>query len=287
MRTLILITDSNFNDVYVSVLKHRILSTFPNFYIFEYFIPHTHNNLNSTAAYILLNEHNFSPSTLFYVEINTPEKILHQKILLIQYNQKWILTPDNGILGLLEKNKIQKIYEWKEHIQSSFYSKNEMLNALKNIVQSEFKVSTDFIEREYTNCKRINWPSVVEKSISATEKRITLPILYIDSYNNIILLFHRSDYEKYTQQYDISIKLPLGDTVFKIAATYNEENFNELVAIFNDAGYLEIALNGSSLAPLIANKDIYHGTSYPILLVLKQKQKEYDKTNSQNELSAR
>lgn len=273
MLPLILISDNDSKDIYNSVLKYKILTQCHDVQIFEYYVNSNADKVNNAASYILLHEHHFPENTVFFVEVNTAENIESQKILLIHYHQKWILTPDNGIIGLLDKEKIKHIFCWEETIQTSFYGIHEMLNALKNLVNSRFLVSKDFSKISFEKCKKLYWNSKIERELNNKEKNIVLPLLYTDSYHNLIFNFKKQEYEQYIQEYNVEIKLPLGDVIKTIHSTYNQKNTNEPVAVFNDAGYLEIAINGAALAPLVVTQDIYTGTNFSILLHLKPKQK--------------
>ncbi|GIV27751.1 MAG: hypothetical protein KatS3mg027_1565 [Bacteroidia bacterium] len=270
MIPFILITDSNLHDIYLSILKYHILSTHPHLTIFEHCINSSENKVNKAAAYILLNEHHFPDNTIFFIETNIPQKIETQKILLIQYHQKWIFTPDNGLIGLLEQNKIQNVYYWKEHIHSSFYSKNEMLNALKNFVVNQFNISNDFKPITNKNYIQLHWPDIIEHSSNTNIKKIFIPILYIDSYDNIILQFKKTQYESLLNNYNVTIHTPY-EKINTISKTYNYVDNASTIALFNDAEYLEIASNGGKLASLIAHKDIYSEPTYLIYVELKPK----------------
>lgn len=272
MLPFVLITDSNNQDIYFSVLKYHILSIHPQFSIFEYYINSFENKVYRAAAYILLNEHYFPKNTIFYLEINIPQKIDDQKLLLIEYNQKWIFTPDNGLIGLLEQEKIQNVYYWIEPIQTSFYSKNEMLHSLKNFIENNLSISEKFIPFLDKKYIQFHWPQIIERTYSNNSiKKLIVPILYIDSFENVILHFKRTTYNNLLLNYDITINLPL-EKIKTISNTYNSVDNNNSVAFFNDAGYLEIAFNGSKLASLIADKDIYSQSTYLINLELKPKQ---------------
>ncbi|GIV29220.1 MAG: hypothetical protein KatS3mg028_0286 [Bacteroidia bacterium] len=272
MLPLILISDNTPEDIYNSVLKYHLLSKIPHAGIFEYYVRSSMSEaLYHAAAYILLNEHYFEKNTVFFIEINISEQIQQQKILLIQYNTKWILTPNNGITGLLEQEKIKQIYFWKEYITTSFYAKNEMLNALKNFVFSNFEITKDFTPISYEECKKTYRPSITENIISEKEKNLIIPALYIDSYQNLICLFKKKDYEHYSKDYDITIKLPLSEKITTIQNTYNQQPSDQTIALFNDAGYLEIAVNGGHLSSLVLDRNIFTGTSTSILLNLKKK----------------
>lgn len=269
MHSVVIITNTGNNDIYLSVLKYQIKHQIQNIDIFE-FVTSIHNNIQESAAYLLLNAHHFDTNTIFYIENNIAQQINAQKILIIHYNNKWIVTPDNGLVGLIEKDKIQNIYCWKESITTSFYAKNEMLNALKYLIKNEFKINNDLSELSISECKKIHWTSIIERNIGNDKKQIVVPILYIDKYQNIILNYKQTDYLKYSQEYDIQIRLPF-HKIQEIHQNYNEVENNDVVALFNDAGYLEIAVNGGYLANLVAHKDIYSGDTYHILLELKKK----------------
>lgn len=271
MLPVILISEFGSEDIYNSVLEYHIQKISENIRIFSYFTSFHHTDkIYKAGAYILLHSSQFTKNSVFFVETNASEKTDCQKILLIQYDHQWILTPDNGLMGLLEKNKIRHIYYWKEFIQTSFYAKNEMLNALKKLIHGNFLIDDEFNEISYNECKKINWPSLIEKEYS-NEKKLIVPLMHIDSFGNLIFLFTKQNYIEYSKIYDISIKLPLRVTIENISTHYNEINTNEQLAIFNEAGYLEIATNGDALAPLIAHKDIYSGASYSLLMTLKPK----------------
>lgn len=269
MHSVVIITNTGNNDIYLSVLKYQIKHQIQDVDVFE-FVTSIQNNIQETATYLLLNEYHFDTNTIFYIENNIAQKINAQKILIIHYNNKWIVTPDNGLVGLIEKDKIQNIYCWKENITTSFYSKNEMLNALKFLIENSFSISKHLSTLNFDECKKIYWASIIERNIGHNKKQIVVPILYIDKYQNIILNYKLSDYLKYSQEYDIQIRLPFHQ-IQKIHQNYNEVENNDVVALFNDAGYLEIAVNGGYLAKLVAHKDIYTGDTYHILLELKKK----------------
>lgn len=271
MQPLILMTNTSNDDIYLSVLKYCLYSISPQFNILEYYIKPHHSSVNKAAAYILLNNHSFQPHTIFYLEINISQKIHQQKILLIQYHNKWIFTPDNGIVGLLEKDKIQNIYSWKETIKSSFYAKNEMLNALKCFIENTSSVTNDFKPISSDECTQIQWPDIVEKDKPSTNtKKIFIPVLYIDKYDNIILNLKKETYNVWLKNYDISVHLPFTEHK-KISSTYNDGNNNETIILFNDAGYMEIANNGGHIASLTAHKDIFSEPTYLITIELKPK----------------
>ncbi len=271
MLPLLIISDNNNEDVYFSLLKYSIWRAVPDVYIFEYCVSKSADKINKAAAYILLNEHSFSENSVFYIEVNIGYLFgSNQKILLIQYNNKWILTPDNGLAGLLEKEKIQKIYDWKEPICTTFYAKNEMLNALKYLVNHSFVVGHQLREIGIEKCQRLNWWSMVERRKNNDEKILLLPILLIDSYGNIILNFRKRDYELLCEKYDVKIQLPYS-TIDEINDTYNQKGTNKEVAVFNDAGYLELLINDGGLAQMIVHQDIYSGANYHISLLLKLK----------------
>lgn len=269
MHSVVIITNTGYNDIYLGVLKYQIKHQIQDVDIFE-FVTSIQNSIQESAAYLLLNEHHFNTNAIFYIENNIAQQINAQKILMIHYNNKWIVTADNGLVGLIEKDKIQNIYCWKETITTSFYAKNEMLNALKFLIKNSFSISKHLPTTSLDECKKIHWTSIIERDIGNDKKQIVVPILYIDKYQNIILNYKLSDYLKYSQEYDIQIRLPFHQ-IQKIHQNYNAVENNDVVALFNDAGYLEIAVNGGYLANLVAHKDIYSGDTHHILLELKKK----------------
>ncbi len=270
MITLVLISDNNYNDIYTSVLKYHLISKIKDAHIYEYYLLNNDNKIYNTGAYLLLNEHNFPENSIFFIETNTPKYIPQQKILVIQYNHKWIFSPDNGVIGLLEKNKIQNIYYWKETISTSFYSKNEMLNALQNLILNNFSINKNFTITSLEHCETLNWQTITERTLPNGDKILLIPALYIDSYGNIILNFKKSDYESYKNQYEVKITLPF-DTITSVHSVYNLEDNNNVMAIFNDAGYLEILIKNGNFFNLIMPKNLYNHDSPTISIIMKPK----------------
>lgn len=272
MKNLVLISDNNHNDIYTSALKYHITAEIKDIHIFDYFLPNNSRKIYNTAAYLLLNEHHFTDNTVFYIETNFSQNTSQQKILIIQYNHKWIISPDNGIAGLIEKNKIQNIFYWKDYISTGFYSKNEMLDALKSLVSANFSTNKYFTPIQINDCHKLIWENTIERIISDKEKKLTVPVLFVDSYGNVILNFKKSDYEKYKDNYEIKIEVPF-HTITHIDTAYNMKKNGDVMAIFNDANYLEILVVNGNFFNLIIPKDMYEAGNYPtILITLTKKQ---------------
>ena len=270
MPSLILITEHSANDIYLSILKYHITNACPSLKIFEYCTGFSSQSIFKSAAYVLINNHQLSDNTIFFIENNIAEKKHNQLLLLVQYNNKWLLTPDNGIIGLIEKSFIQSLFRWKETISSTFYAKNEMLNALKDLIANNLKPTSNFTKIEPDDCTKIHWPSIKEHIKNNSIKQLVVPVLYIDSYGNLILNFKKKDFDEYSKNYEISIQIAFEK--LNINSIYNEKSNADTIALFNDAGYLEIASNGNKLAPLVVHKDIYEGSNYYVLIELKPKQ---------------
>jgi len=269
MIPVVLISDSSKEDVYLSILEYSISHQIPSAKIFLCLVSQE-DNIKKSAANILLSNHSFNDNTIYFLEVNTSNQKTNQKILLIQYDSKWIISPDNGITGLLEKDKIQNIYYWKEFISSCFYAKNEQLNALKNLVDNNFSVSKDWTIIPFEDCEKIMWPNTIQRNSNQKEIQIIPPVMYIDAYQNIILKFKKNEYNELIKNYNVKISMPFYD-IDKIYSTYNQEKNSDAIALFNDAGYLEIAINGAKLAPLIANKNIFSKDNYFIIIKLTPK----------------
>lgn len=277
MQALTLIVDHHINDIYFSALKYHIQNKLPDFYIFEYIISRelsekewSTDKIYKAAAYLLINAHQFPSNYIYYIEVNAPKKEPSQKILLIQYNEQWILTPDNGILGLIDQYQIQNVFHWYQPIQSSFYAKKEMLDALVYLVSHQFIPAEKFISTSLNQCKQYVWPSPEEKILPNQKKIIKLPVLLVDTFGNIILHLKKQEFEKLKEQYDVTIRLP-HSSIQDIHHTYNDVDNNHEIAIFNEAGYLELAINDNNFALMIGDRNIYDATSYNIHLFLTPK----------------
>ena len=77
-------------------------------------------------------------------------------------------------------------------------------------------------------------------------------VIYIDSYNNLITNISKDLFEQVGRRRNFEILVQSNHyKIKKINKSYNETSSGELLALFNSAGLLEIAINKGNIAELL------------------------------------
>jgi len=80
-------------------------------------------------------------------------------------------------------------------------------------------------------------------------------VLYIDDFGNAIVNIKEQEFESVRNGREVLIHFRRADfNIKKISKTYEDAIVGEIVAFFNEDGYLEIALNRASAAGLLGIK---------------------------------
>lgn len=76
-------------------------------------------------------------------------------------------------------------------------------------------------------------------------------IIFIDNFENVIVNIHKDEFEEQRKGRSFKIVFKRDEVIDKISETYADVNEGEKLAIFNSAGYLEIAINKGNAAGLL------------------------------------
>jgi len=75
-------------------------------------------------------------------------------------------------------------------------------------------------------------------------------IIFIDNFENVIVNITRDEFEEQRKGRSFTIVFKRDEVIDKISETYADVNEGEKLALFNSAGYLEIAINKGNAAGL-------------------------------------
>jgi S-adenosylmethionine hydrolase len=79
-------------------------------------------------------------------------------------------------------------------------------------------------------------------------------IIFIDSFENIIVNITREQFEEQRKDRNFRIVFKRDEEITRISETYADVGEGEKLALFNSAGYLEIAINKGNAAGLFGLK---------------------------------
>lgn len=253
MPIITLTTDFGLKDHFVGAIKGAIYSELPDAKIVD--ISHLISPFNiAETAYIINNSYKTFPEGSIHIigvdsELNIDNK--HIALLLDGY---YFICPDNGIISMIaSKIKPEKIVEINIHNQvpSSFPSFNIFVKVACHLARGG---KLEVIGKPLDNYKKI---TELQPLINKEKNLITGCVIYIDNYGNVITNITKKTFDNIVadRPFEIHIKRYIlnkiyteycGVVDFSIPKEKRRDEGKKL-AIFNAAGFLEIAIYKSNL----------------------------------------
>lgn len=244
MPIITLTSDIGEQDFLAGAIKGQLLQANNSFTIVD--ITHALSPFNyPQAAYICRNAiRNFSPGSFHIIMVNMfDEKPEH--LLLAEHNGHYIGCADNGLLTMILEEVPQKVVALplgKVDQKNTLYCINVFGKAFNEII----------------NGKSIE--EVGDPSVSIAVKNPLKPLLgnnwiegqiiFIDNFENVIVNISKEDFEEQRKGRSFTIVFKRDEVIDKISETYADVPEGEKLALFNSAGYLEIAINKGNAAGL-------------------------------------
>ena len=241
-----LISDWNQSDYYIGAMKGRLMSLIPDIQIVDISHDISHFNI-SEAAFVLKNSYTHFPEGSHHIICINSEPRPDRKPLLAMKDGHYFYSMDTGILNLIFNDKPEKVYELslfdKDQIQS-FPEYDFLLQAVAHIEQEGAPENIGRLTEDYL--KRTPLRAVID------DNEITGSIVYIDSYQNAITNISRKLFDRIGdgRSFDIYIQSH-HYKISQIHQVYGEAPSGELMALFNSAGMLEVAINSGYAASLL------------------------------------
>ena len=246
MHIITLTSDWNENDYYVASLKGKLLSTCPEARIID--INHHIKPFNTAqAAFVVRNSYpHFPDNTIHIIAVNS-EPELEGQILGARKDKQYFLCADNGLLGLLggaDPELVVRLHGQTVEKPGSFISMSlftEIACAL-----SEGKPLSELGEPTKEYDRQTPLRATIE------ENTITGSVIHIDSYQNAITNISRELFDRVGRGKPFEIYVQSKHYMIdRINMRYNETGPGDLLAIFNSANLLEIAIRNGNAAGLL------------------------------------
>lgn len=244
MALLTLTSDIGEQDFLAGAIKGQLLQSGNDFTIID--ITHSLSPFNyPQAAYVCRNAiKNFAEGTFHLILVNLfDEKKEH--VLLAEHNGHFIGCADNGLLTMILEEQPHKVV-------SLNLGKTNQKNTLFCI--SVFAKAF----HELLNGKTIE--QIGDPAVSIQVKNHLRPLLgndwiegqiiFIDNFENVIVNITKDEFEEQRKGRSFTIVFKRDEVIDKISETYADVNEGEKLALFNSAGYLEIAINKGNAAGL-------------------------------------
>ncbi|MFN8248324.1 MAG: SAM-dependent chlorinase/fluorinase [Ferruginibacter sp.] len=244
MTLLTLTSDIGEKDFLAGAIKGQILQINSSFNIVD--ITHELSPFNyPQAAYVCRNAiRNFPPGTFHLILVNLfDEKREH--LLLAEHNGHYIGCADNGLLTMILEEEPQKVVALnlgKTHQKTVLYCVNIFTKALQEIANGKTleEVGEPGVAIQVKNHLR---PLLGNDWIEGQ-------IIFIDNFENVIVNITKDEFEAQRKGRSFTIVFKRDEVIDKISETYADVPEGEKLALFNSAGYLEIAINKGNAAGL-------------------------------------
>lgn len=244
MPLLTLTSDIGQQDFLVGAVKGQLLQSGTNLSIVD--ITHHLSPFNyPQAAYVCRNAiKNFPPGSFHLVLVNLfDEKPEH--MLLAEHNGQFIGCADNGLLTMILEEVPQKVVALvldKTQQKNTIYCTTVFAKAFKQLTEGK-------------TIEEVGDPSVsiqVKNPLKPMlgNNWIEGQIIFIDNFENVIVNITKEDFEEQRKGRSFKIVFKRDEMIDRISETYADVTEGEKLALFNSAGYLEIAINKGNAAGL-------------------------------------
>ena len=245
MPLLTLTSDIGRQDFLVGAVKGQLLQENRDYNIVD--VSHDLSPFNyPQAAYVCRNAiKNFPAGTFHLVLVNLfDEKPEH--MLLAEHNGHYIGCADNGLLTMILEEIPQKVVALaldKNKQKNTLYCTSVFAAAFSELIQGRKieEIGSPDISIHVKNPLR---PLLGNDWIEGQ-------IIFTDNFENVIVNIHRDEFEEQRKGRSFKIVFKRDEVIDRISDTYADVNEGEKLAMFNSAGYLEIAINKGNAAGLL------------------------------------
>lgn len=244
MPILTLTSDIGQQDYLVGAVKGQLLQVDPSFNLVD--ISHDLAPFNiSQAAYVCRNAiKNFPPFTYHLILVNLFEQKPEQLLLAFHRNQ-YIICADNGLLPMILEETPEMVISLpldKTAIKNTLYCTRVMAQAVEKLHAGAPLTSIgdpDAVYMDRTPLRPLLGDNWMEGQI-----------LFIDHFENIVVNITHDQFEEQRKGRSFKIVFKRDEVIHSISETYANVKEGEKLALFNSAGYLEIAINKGNAAGL-------------------------------------
>jgi S-adenosyl-L-methionine hydrolase (adenosine-forming) len=244
MPVITLTSDIGQQDFLAGAIKGRLLQANPQAQIVD--ITHGLSPFNyPQAAYVCRNAiKNFAPGTFHLVLVNLFDD-RPEHLLLAQHNGHFIGCADNGLLTMILEELPQKVAALplnKLVTRNTLYCASVFAAAI-NLMANGAELATVGDATVSIQVKNPMQPMLGSNWMEGQ-------IIFIDNFENVIVNITREAFEEHRKGRSFKIVFKRDEVIDRISETYADANEGEKLALFNAAGYLEVAINKGNAAGL-------------------------------------
>ena len=259
MAIITLTTDSGSKDYYASAIKGAIVTSCNSALIID--ISHQVPKFDTeVASYVLKNSYkNFPAGTIHLIDVNTGSYDI-TPYLIVYADGHYFIGADNGIFSLIldqiNPDNIIAIEETDKLKRSIFPARDVFATTACQIAN---QTSLSELGKEISQFR-------VKTNLTAFADANSIKgmVIYIDHYGNVITNITKELFKNSYQNRKFGIQLKPAmkyssdfgnNELEEINRNYDDVSEGEVVAFFNSAGHLEIAINNGDASGLLGLKN--------------------------------
>lgn len=244
MPIVTLTSDIGERDFLVGAVKGQLLQWLPDANLVD--ISHQLRPFNyPQAAYVCRNAIRHFPEYSFHIIlINLFEN--NKPLLLAYHNKQYILCADNGLISMILEGTPETVIglivpEGQE--KTTIHVINSFAKAIKEVHAGAPLHTVGIPDIEIIEKNPLN-PLLASDWIEGQ-------IIFVDHFENVVINITRQAFEQHRRGRRFTILFKRDEVIDKISNTYSDVPEGEKLALFNSAGYLEIAINKGNAAGLL------------------------------------
>lgn len=249
---LTLTTDWGLRDHYVASFKAQVLSLSPQLQIID-----ISNDIEPfdilQASFVIKNSFpNFPRGSVHFVGLNNNNAPKNNErsapILAIKCMEHIFIGSDSGIFSLILSDEPTEIYRLNiDYREGRANAASQLTEIIGSIFNGRSLKEHGVLQENFTH-------SYLPQS-TIDPDGIRAVVFYIDNFGNAIVNIDEPTFQSNRNGRDVLIHFRRADyNIKRISKTYEDAVVGEIVAFFNEDGYLEIALNRASAAGLLGIK---------------------------------
>ena len=243
MQIVSLTTDFGRKDQYVAELKAAILTGKRDVAVMD--ISHDVDPFDIVqAAFLLQNTlHAFPEGSIHIIGVHLHYR-RKSEIIAFEHSNQYFIGPNNGVFSLIFDNLTEEQVFTVSEDGPHGKSKTTLLAHAASCLAHGLTLEEIGPGVTVFNRKLSIQPVVTSSQIRAT-------IIHVDHYENVIINLKKDQFEKIRDGRQFSLYYKQNDPITFLSRDYGDVAVGDVLAFFNSAGYLEIAVNTERAATLL------------------------------------
>jgi len=244
MSIITLTSDIGYQDYLVGAIKGQLWQDCPGCHVAD--ITHHISPFNlPQATYICKSAFAWYPPGAFHIVLINLFDRKADHVLLAEWNGQYIGCADNGLISMItggQAIKVLKLQLDSAKPKNTFTIIQRFTQALKGIQNGQpweqlGTPATDIAIKN--NLQPLTGDDYIEGQI-----------IHIDNFENVVVNITRQQFDEHRRQRKFKIFFRRDEVITQLSETYADVAEGQKLALFNAAGYLEIAINKGNAAGL-------------------------------------